>query len=87
MSYILEALKKSEQERQIGHVPDISVVQEKPPLSASHWPRWVAGALLMNALILTLIAWRPWGVRAVPETERPAVSAPAVAAPRSGMTE
>ena len=87
MSYILEALKKSEQERQIGHVPDISVVQEKPPHLASHWPRWVAGALLVNALILGLIAWRPWGVRAVAEREQAVVSVPATAAPRSGMTD
>jgi general secretion pathway protein B len=86
MSYILEALKKSEQERQIGHVPDISVVQEKPPHPASHWPRWVAGALLVNALILGLIAWRPWGVRAVAEREEAAMSAPAAVAPHSGMT-
>ena len=89
MSYILEALKKSEQERQIGHVPDISVVQETPPRPASHWPRWVAAALLVNALILGLLAWRPWGVRGVPEfeLEQSAAPAPAAPAPRAGTIE
>jgi general secretion pathway protein B len=47
MSYILEALKKAEQERHRGHVPDIGV-QHYNPLSrkgSSTW-LWVAGGLL-----------------------------------------
>ncbi|MFA7386741.1 MAG: general secretion pathway protein GspB [Thiohalobacteraceae bacterium] len=67
MSYILEALKKSEQERQIGHVPDISVVQEPSARPASQWPRWLAAAVLINVLILGLIAWQPWKARDVAE--------------------
>lgn len=63
MSYILEALKKSEQERQIGHVPDISMVQETPHPVASRWPRWLLAAFVVNALILVAIAWRPWEMR------------------------
>ncbi len=64
MSYILEALKKSEQERQIGHVPDISMVQESPRPVVSRWPRWLLIAFVVNALILVAIAWRPWEKRA-----------------------
>lgn len=60
MSYILEALKKSEQERQIGHVPDVSMVQESPPRAARRKPRWVAVALILNALILLAIAIWLW---------------------------
>ena len=60
MSYILEALKKSEQERQIGHVPDISMVQETLHPLASRWPRWLLAAFVVNVLILVAIAWRPW---------------------------
>ena len=75
MSYILEALKKSEQERQIGHVPDLSVVQEPPARPVHRWPRWLVGAVLINVLILGLIAWQPWETRKVPE--QPATPAPA----------
>jgi len=63
MSYILEALKKSEQERQIGHVPDISMVQETPRPVVSRWPRWLLIALIVNVLILAVIVWRPWDMR------------------------
>ncbi len=64
MSYILEALKKSEQERHIGQVPDISAVQETASPHASRWPWWVAGALIINAIIIAVIALRPWDERA-----------------------
>lgn len=63
MSYILEALKKSEQERQIGHVPDLSMVQETPSRAAPRWPRWLLVALLLNAVVLVILAWRVWDAR------------------------
>lgn len=83
MSYILEALKKSEQERQIGHVPDISMVQETPHPVASRWPRWLLAAFVVNALILVAIAWRPWEMRTaqqVTPTVASASTSPAVSA-------
>lgn len=81
MSYILEALKKSEQERQIGHVPDISVVQETPHPSAPRWPRWLLAALLLNALLLMAIAWRPWEMHKERQIDKSAtpIAAPPVA--------
>lgn len=63
MSYILEALKKSEQERQIGQVPDLSVVQEAPMRAVPRWPRWLLAALLLNVVILAVLAWRVWDAR------------------------
>ena len=63
MSYILEALKKSEQERRIGAVPDLSMVQEPSARTAPRWPRWLLGALLLNAVILVFVAWRVWDAR------------------------
>lgn len=60
MSYILEALKKSEQERQIGHVPDVSMVQETAHRVAPRKPRWLMVALILNALILLAIAVWVW---------------------------
>ncbi len=58
MSYILEALKKAERERQQGRPPGPMTVQE--PGAAPHHPRWVwllTAALLANALLLGLF-WR-----------------------------
>lgn len=81
MSYILEALKKSEQERRIGAVPDLSMVQEPSARTAPRWPRWLLGALLLNAVILVFVAWRVWDARqlAGSPAERVAAVEPATA--------
>lgn len=76
MSYILEALKKSEQDRQIGQVPDLSVIQENPVRAMPRWPRWLLAALVLNIAILAVLAWRVWDAR-VPATVASAPSAPA----------
>lgn len=78
MSYILEALKKSEQERRLGHVPDISVLQEAPARAPQRWQRWLLAALLLNLLVLLIVAWRPW-VR--PIAPAPDVAQPSMATP------
>ncbi|HWS03143.1 MAG TPA: general secretion pathway protein GspB [Gammaproteobacteria bacterium] len=75
MSYILEALKKSDQERQIGHVPDIAQMQAVPKSTPPRWPRWLLLALLLNAVILVVLAWRTWEARRVSEV----VDAPSIA--------
>lgn len=90
MSYILEALKKSEQERRLGHVPDLAMLQETPPRTPQRWQRWLLAALLLNLLVLLVVAWRPWAKPAAPvpataqssavesvHTEAPAPAAPA----------
>ncbi|HET8698160.1 MAG TPA: general secretion pathway protein GspB [Gammaproteobacteria bacterium] len=66
MSFILDALRKSEHERQRGAVPGISHVPFAPPRRET--PRWMMG--LVAALVLALVAlggawWR--ASRAVPE--------------------
>ena len=56
MSYILEALRKAERERNVGQVPDLTAVCALPPLSKKPvWP-WLllVGALGINAAVL---AW------------------------------
>ena len=63
MSYILEALKKSEQQREIGRVPGITSVHENTAKSVSgNWLWLIAAILLLNAGLLLLLLW--------PETER-----------------
>ena len=58
MSYILEALKKSEQQREIGRVPGITSVHEKTAKSVSgKWYWLIAAILLLNAGLLVLLLW------------------------------
>ena len=57
MSYILDALKKSEKERQRGTVPDLMTTQDVPgegPKKRLFWPYLIVGALVINA---GLLAW------------------------------
>lgn len=55
MSYILEALKKSQQERELGHVPRLQAItfDDRPAHVGTH--RWVYAALLF-ALVAMAIA-------------------------------
>jgi general secretion pathway protein B len=58
MSYILEALKKSEQQREIGRVPGITSVHENTAKSAGSKWRWlIVAVLLLNAGLLGLLLW------------------------------
>lgn len=70
MSYILDALKKSDQKRQKGHVPDLSTVQiEIPPEDKKKavWPYVLIGILLLNAVVLAVIM-RPDQATEEPQT-------------------
>lgn len=58
MSYILDALKKSDQKRQRGQVPDLNTVQvELPPEDKKKvlWPYLLVGIVLLNAIILAVV--------------------------------
>lgn len=58
MSYILEALKKSEQQREIGRVPGISSVHENAAKSVTgKWLWLIVVVLLLNAGLLVLLLW------------------------------
>lgn len=85
MSYILDALKKSEQERQRGTVPDLLTVQEtllQTPRSRSPWQYiavavMVLGGVAAALLLLPLQGRLPAGPAAIHELP-PASSEPAV---------
>ena len=67
MSYILEALKKVEQERTIGQVPGIASGYEQANRAGFGRWRWlVVGVLVVNALLLAIALW--------PQLDKPAVS-------------
>lgn len=86
MSFILDALRKSEKERQKAQVPGIG----DAPLVVhrSHVPRWMVGVIagLSGCLVMLVWLWLQSGDPGTdPEsagmTELPAVSSPGAAAP------
>lgn len=89
MSYILEALKKSERERRLGRVPDLESLRDEAPVrtaAAARWPLVVAALVLgLNAVVLGYYLWsqrEPTPVVAAPPTvAQPAVPAAAPARP------
>ncbi len=69
MSYILEAIKKADQKRKLGSVPDVHTIHEMPPVAARKlfWPYIVAAGLFINVAFITW--WlHPWEAPAVEKT-------------------
>jgi general secretion pathway protein B len=81
MSYILDALRRADSERERGAVPSVhaqpvplgSAVARPPPSSRL----WVSVSLVLAALLLLMLGWQWWGHDAAPE----AGVAPQAAAP------
>ena len=85
MSYILDALRRAEAERQRGQVPGLGA-QTTPAAADSDAPRrlpvaaWVAAALLAGVALLALGWWlRPPAPASTGVAPPVAVSAPAAA--------
>jgi general secretion pathway protein B len=60
MSYILDALKKADQERAAGNVPDLETVHRHEPTVRRHY-RWLwilAALLIFNGVMVALLATR-----------------------------
>jgi general secretion pathway protein B len=69
MSYILEALKKAEQQRELGRVPSIETVHEQVRnKGSSRWLWLITGIVGVNALVLLLSLW-PEESREVPAAD------------------
>ncbi|MFW8601901.1 general secretion pathway protein GspB [Desulfobacterota bacterium M19] len=74
MSYILEAIKKADQKRKLGSVPDVHTIHEMPPMAARRlfWPYIVAVGLFVNVVLITW--WlHPWEAPVVEKTVTTAV--------------
>ncbi|MCH8500062.1 MAG: general secretion pathway protein GspB [Marinobacter sp.] len=86
MSYILDALRKSEAERQQGRVPDLGQqfqLIHKPPRRRMPWLALLALALTLNALVL--LVWL-WPDRSAPDVAQAPVQAVApIEAPAPSM--
>lgn len=62
MSYILDALKKSEEERKRGSIPDPLAVQEsllRAPKKKNIWPYLIIFVLALNAVVFSLWIYAP----------------------------
>ena len=69
MSILLDALKRSEQQRRLGEVPDIhSPLGAEPGARAprNHWLRWILLGIV--AVILAWVAWQRIGPKESPAT-------------------
>lgn len=96
MSYILEALKKAQAERQLGSTPTIHAVPLHAGLAGSggarRKPIWIAAGAVVLAAGAVALAWRTHGqpepaleaappIAAAPLAAAPVVAVPVVAAP------
>lgn len=87
MSYILEALKKSQAERQLGelpsiHAPQVQLHDAAASGAARRAPVWLALGGVTVAVAAALLLWQPWQAAATPAPAvAPAVLAQAVPAP------
>jgi general secretion pathway protein B len=60
MSYILDALRKSESERRQGRVPDLGQQVQlihKPKKKSSALAMWIGAGLVLNATVLAVLFW------------------------------
>lgn len=82
MSYILQALKKAEQERELGQVPGIGTGQEQVGQSAGRrWLLLLLLALLANAVVLAVVFWPESAPQNVARPELPADTQPSPMSP------
>lgn len=90
MSYILDALRKSESERQQGRIPDLG-----QQVQLIHRPRkrtvpvavWICLGLVLNAAVLALVFWPEQGlVGGLAATPEPAAQAIVAVAPEPADT-
>lgn len=85
MSYILEALRKAEQERGLGRAPDLTTIHAVPAEKRRRvWLWLLVPALLVNAALLAVVAELPW--RSEQAARQPPAS-PAPAAPGASAPE
>lgn len=86
MSYILEALKKSQAERQLGelpsiHAPQVQLHDTAASASARRTPVWLALGGVSVAVAAALLLWQPWQADAAAPAAVPAAAVRAQAVP------
>jgi len=92
MSYILDALQKSERQRQMGEVPQVHSVQDHYPADLPRRNPWVMVAVIAVVLNLAVGGWIWWQYQSTSKTTATAPgsptmnAAPALAAAPSAPT-
>lgn len=85
MSYLLDALRKADRERQLGTVPDLATPIESAVDAKRATPAWsvwiIVTIMTLNIAVLALILWQWTDVFADPTTSAPLT--PAVSVPQS----
>lgn len=60
MSYILDAIKKADQKRDLGSVPDVNTVHETPPIAEPRRSAWLYGLAAILIVNAVGIGWWLW---------------------------
>ncbi|CBL47062.1 hypothetical protein HDN1F_34790 [gamma proteobacterium HdN1] len=83
MSYILDALRKSERERKQGELPDLNTFNEgtSAPKHGARWV-WIGGGAL---LVVNLVVAGNWLLQAGRTSEKPALKEPASIADQTSI--
>jgi general secretion pathway protein B len=83
MSYILDALRRAERERQLRRVPSLETAHaSRQPSSRRAWMWLLAGALVVHAAVLGVLLWPPGVPVALAPSAAVPASRPALEAPR-----
>lgn len=86
MSFILDALRKAERERNLGRTPslqDVTHAAQRAPAAGRSWRPLVPLALLLGLLALTYLLWP--GLQPRTGTETPAANAPVASSDTPSM--
>ena len=88
MSYILDAIKKSDQQRDLGTTPDVHTIHEPPLTEPPRRPGWLYGLATILLLNAGVIGWWLWpGITAKPTiAKNPDPSAVAQALQKKKLT-
>jgi len=70
MSYILDAIKKSDQQRDLGTTPDVNTTHEPPPIEPNQRPAWLYALAIVLLLNAGALGWWLWADK----TGKPAIA-------------
>jgi general secretion pathway protein B len=91
MSYVLEALKRADAQRERGEVPGLHAQPDPLPPApdeippAARWPAWAAGGLALLVLGLAAIWWLGRAPQTPPAVAPPTAQTPATATPAAAQ--
>jgi len=85
VSYILDALKRSEQERRRAEAATVENIVAQPPPARRRWP--TALAAIVVAINLAVLAWQFWPRQPQPAPDAPPPAAPTPPTPQPALAQ